>query len=412
MKYYLKYISSILILSLFLVSCGGGSSSSNTNTNEQNISKKDDKKTTSPIEKKSIQDIKNEPYYKYAWHFNPKVKEINYHTINQNAHINIEKIWEETQGLYKVGQNKGQAVKIAIIDDSFDTNNEDYKQNIFATCNMASFRWGEDVLAYCKNNTDVNPKFYESSHGTSVASFISASANNKGLVGSAPKSELILIKLPTTSTDLQTISAFEYAKQMGAKVINCSWGTADVFDNIANKFQELKDEGINIIFASGNGDGNSPYAINLDTFGKNDESELDSVIGVGATNEENDVTSYSNYGRNIDILAPGGEYIGVLGSFKDPNEPPTHNGLNIKANYSFLYGTSFSAPITSGVVALMLSVNPNLSPDEIRNILIKTTDKVGLENGANYIIGFDTYRAYGKINPYKAVKQASKLYNK
>jgi subtilisin family serine protease len=144
----------------------------------------------------------------------------------------------------------------------------------------------------------------------------------------------------------------------------------------------------------------------------NDESELSSVIGVGASSEFNDVTSYSNYGKHIDILAPGGDTIqssGLLGLNDTGINGRTNQRALVNSSYSFTNGTSFSAPITTGVIALMLSVNPTITPDQIREILIQTSDKIGRRS--NYIDGFDKYRAYGKINATKAVLMAKDYKN-
>jgi subtilisin family serine protease len=162
--------------------------------------------------------------------------------------------------------------------------------------------------------------------------------------------------------------------------------------------EEIKKSGITIVFASGND------SEDMDSY-IHDESELDSVIGVSATNMHNEVTVYSNYGKNIDLLAPGGELeygVGVLGLDDSGYFGSTMQLGLVNNNYAFTSGTSFAAPILSGVVALMVSVNPNISPNQIREILIKTADKIGYR--PNYINGFDIYRAYGKINASKAVK--------
>jgi subtilisin family serine protease len=92
----------------------------------------------------------------------------------------------------------------------------------------------------------------------------------------------------------------------------------------------------------------------------------------------------------------------------NPSSTLSINGNNlVNENYSFISGTSFSAPTVSGVIALMLSENQNLTFDEIRNILITTTQQVGLENQADYSVNnFDTKRAYGKIDATKAIEGA------
>ncbi|HIP59587.1 MAG TPA: hypothetical protein EYH01_04065 [Campylobacterales bacterium] len=136
-------------------------------------------------------------------------------------------------------------------------------------------------------------------------------------------------------------------------------------------------------------------------------TETEGVIGVGASSEFNDVTSYSNYGRNIDLIAPGGDLemsSGILGLDDSGTAGEIWQRGLVEDNYSFTNGTSFAAPITTGVAALMLSVNPSLTTEQIRDILIQSTDKIG--NNAEYINGFDTYRAYGKLNATTAVLMA------
>lgn len=250
------------------------------------------------------------------------------------------------------------------------------------------------------------------SHGTAVAGVIAST-----YLGVVPKNvELILINidLETSISESYFLEAFSKAEELGARVINCSWGGSSLSENLENKIEELKNKGIVIVFASGNGDilGN---AIDLDINGNEDESESQFVLGVGATSKDNDVTSYSNYGSNIDILAPGGDSnIGILSldllksDGYNPSSTLSINGNNlVNENYSFISGTSFSAPTVLGVIALMLSENQNLTFDEIRNILITTTQQVGLENQADYSVNnFDTKRAYGKIDATKAIEGA------
>ncbi len=325
-------------------------------------------------------DIEDEPYLKYAWHLKQSDNLIESFGISPNSHINIEDAWKIT---------KGKGVKVAVIDSYFEINHQDLRENII------------DIHSIDKANGDVSNKTDDPSHGSTVAGFIASPINGKGLVGSAPEAKLILIQ-QLYEYDSDTVKAFEYAKNSGAKVINCSWGTERVSEIVAAKIQELKDANITTIFASGNSQFGG-YSLDDDKI--NDESELSSVIGVGASDEYNDIAFYSNYGENIDLLAPGGDttILGILG-IDDSGSFGNTLQRGLSNNYSFVDGTSFSAPLTAGVVALMISVNPTLTPDQIRDILIQTSDKIG--DNANYINGFNTYRAYGKLNAGKAVKQA------
>ncbi len=370
MQNFLKI--SIITLLLFVTACDR---SSRTNTQLPRVN-------PNPIDEQNynLSQIQAEPYYKYAWHFAYNQNLAQYLYINPQAHINIEEAWEIT---------RGAGVTVAIIDASnFNWDHEDLKSNVIRIYNS------DENNNHISNQGETD----DASHGSTVAGFIASPINGKGLVGAAPSAKLILIKQINPS-DSATIQAFQYAKNHGAKVINCSWGTDNVSEGVADALQELKDDGITIIFASGN------TGTSMD-FGINDESELDSVIGIGASNEYNDIATYSNYGSNIDLIAPGGniDNLGVLG-IDDSGlfGSDIQRGI-VNNNYAFINGTSFSAPITTGVVALMLSANPNLNPYQIREILINTTDKIG--DDANYNNGFDKYRAYGKLNAGKAVQMA------
>jgi subtilisin family serine protease len=326
-------------------------------------------------------DWENEPYYKYSWHINPSKTALTTlgYIIDNNADIHLNNIWDITQG---------EGVKVAIIDENFDTEHEDLKPNIIDKYNVDD------------NNTDVSNNTSYPSHGNSCAGLIVAPINGKGVIGIAPKASIILIK-QTSNSDVDTIKAFEYAKNRGAKVVSCSWGTENVSQAVADEIKSLYDANITVVFASGND------SKDLDEVGINDESELSWVIGVGSSDELNNVAYYSNYGSNIDILAPGGDrnYLGILG-LDDSGDKGSMNQQNLVSNnYTFVEGTSFAAPIVAGVVALMYSVNPNLTPSQIRDILITTALKI--DSSASYNNdGFDTKRAYGKINAYKSVIEA------
>lgn len=304
--------------------------------------------------------IQNEPYYDYAWHFAYNSNFGEFYGINQEAHIHIEDAWKIT---------RGAGVTIAVIDASnFDWEHEDLKENVIRIYNS-----DEDSNSISNQGDSDDP-----SHGSTVAGFISSPINGIGLIGAAPEAKLILIK-QIDASDAATIKAFEYAREHGAQIINNSWGTGNVSQGVASAFQELKDDGVTIIFASGNESANMDK-IESDGSTIQDESELPSVIGIGASNEYNEHASYSNYGSNIDLVAPGGNLekgVGILG-IDDSGAFGSYIQRSIVSDdYAFTNGTSFSAPITTGVVALMLSVNPSLTPYEVRDILIKTADKIG-----------------------------------
>ena len=337
-----KYV--FIFIGFLFFGCGGGDLSTSNNTEEN--------------------------YFKYQWNINPNSIYYDEGRVTRGADINLPPAWQ---------YNKGEGVKVAVIESCFDTTHKDLRDNIYLAYNAETrefYHNGEN----CQGLDDD-----EKNHGNEVAGVIAGVENSFGIIGVSPKVNLILISVKLSNTDESSLLyAFDYAKNHGVKVINCSWGSGHISQPLSDKLQEMKDSGITVVFSSGNDD------LDLDQVGVDDESEDPSVIGVSATDEDNDIAYYSNYGSNIDILAPGGNYIGIYTTENDNK-------------YDKVAGTSFAAPEVSGVVALMYAKNPNLTFGEIYQKLTKTTDKVGLENGANYINGFDTYRAYGKINAGNAI---------
>ena len=381
---------SIIAASFFIFTACGGGGGGGSSSNETDTS-------TTTTQENSAQAT---DYSKYAWNINEFI-DSNYkstYKIDDNAHINLSTALNTTKGK----KSNAEAIKVAIIDEGFEVSHPEIKDQIFATYNVMT------------GTTDVsNTSTSTFSHGTAVAGVIASK-----YLGVAPEAQLILINIDllddyqssSTLTEADLITAFQKAVDLGAQVINCSWGGGTVSGILSAKIQELKDNNITVVFSAGND------SSNLDSDGTTDESELSSVIGVGASSVENDITSYSNYGSQIDLIAPAGGNTtdGLLGILS--LDLTGTNGINtstqlglVNYNYSFVQGTSFSAPTVSGVVALLLAAKPTLTANEIRQILIDTADKVGTSNGADYSVNnFDVKRAYGKINAGNAVTEALK----
>lgn len=380
---------SIIVASFFIFTACGGGGGGGSSSNETDTSTTTQENTAQATD-----------YSKYAWNINESI-DSNYkstYKIDDNAHINLSAAWNTTKGK----KSNAEAIKVAIIDEGFEVSHPEIKDQIFATYNVMT------------GTTDVsNTSTSTFSHGTAVAGVIASK-----YLGVAPEAQLILINIDllddyqssSTLTEADLITAFQKAVDLGAQVINCSWGGGTVSGILSAKIQELKDKNITVVFSAGND------SSNLDSDGTTDESELSSVIGVGASSVENDITSYSNYGSQIDLIAPAGGNTtdGLLGVLS--LDLTGTNGINtstqlglVNYNYSFVQGTSFSAPTVSGVVALLLAAKPTLTANEIRQILIDTADKVGTSNGADYSVNnFDVKRAYGKINAGNAMTEALK----
>lgn len=379
-------IFSLLLTTLFLASCGGGGSSNNEKKN--------------PYYERTYgqYNLESEDNFKYAWHINENINSVykDNFLIDDNAHINVAPAWSLTKGK----KINGEKIRVAIIDEDFEVNHPDLKGKIYRTYN---------VMNDSGNITATSSEKF--SHGTAIAGFVASD-----FLGVAPDVELILININLSDSIEESyyIKAFDYAKKHGASVINCSWGGESLSQSLAIKLKEMYESNINVIFASGNGSNGT--GISLDS-NIDEESESPYVLAIGATSVLNDRALYSNYGSNVDLLAPGGggknyykgggELLGIL-ALDSMGTAGVNNTFGYASNnYTFTAGTSFSAPLVSGTIALMLAVNPNLTPSQIRTILINTAQKVG-GNIAKYDAnGFDKLRAYGKVDTGKAVEAAA-----
>lgn len=312
----------------------------------------------------------NDEWYIGQWAINPILPKAWRGDIDFNANIH--------PGDYFT-KYRGEGVKVAVIDNGLTTDIRDLE--------------GAVVAAYSIERDSENVSHFsgDGGHGTMVTGLIGARANTEDIFGIASLSDIIFVQYATQPDSFKTIKAFKYAADQGAQIISNSWGTFNVDDSVKRYIQELATtgrdgKGIVIVFASGNDGGTFP----------NDESAIPEVISVGASNHLNKVTAYSNYGEYLDIIAPGGESGGENGS---------HSIWSLASTYEphvkGAVGTSFSAPITSGVIALMLEKNPNLKASQIEEILQQTADKIG---GVTYDAnGHHIRYGYGKLNMKKAL---------
>lgn len=239
----------------------------------------------------------------------------------------------------------------------------------------------------------------DTTHGTHVTGILGAEANNGvGIAGMASSYDnsvmdlMVIDVFPDSETTFSYLfKGMDYAKSQGAKIINLSLGinlnlnnanTEALIKGTQKVFDAFLNEGIIVVCAAGNGDNGDGVPDNGNiTSLPGDLPSTISVINIDRTNQKN-VTS--NYGSLKDISAPGTD----IWSTKN------------KGSYISKSGTSMSAPIVTGIAAMMLSVNPNLSFTEVREILCYTSTDI-------YSSGFDIYSGYGLVNAEAAVREAA-----
>lgn len=271
----------------------------------------------------------------------------------QYHHQNIEtrKAWDKTRG--------SSNVVVAVIDDGIDLTHPELKKQIVSPFDIV-------------NGTATSLPSGE--HGTHVAGIIgSAIDNNIGGAGVAPNTKIMPVNvfegdLAYTSDIIQGI---HYAVEKGADIINLSLGSYSYSKAFNDAIQFAHKNGLVIVAAAGNEGVSQSYY----------PASYANVISVGSTTSKEVRSSFSNYGGHIDIVAPGSSIYSTL-----PD-----------GNYGTMSGTSMASPIVSGVVALVMAVEPALTNMEIENRLYTTADDLGNA-------GKDTYYGNGRINARKALK--------
>ena len=299
-------------------------------------------------------------YFNQQWAIRYDKDFYNANNIDQNAHINPTNAYSNFTG---------NGVTVAIIDDGFDIYHPEIKDKVIAKIAFDEFG---------NTSNDVSHTYVDDYHGTAVTGIIASKSDAFGINGIAPDVKLILIKMPVALSSTVIMDMFDYAVAQGADIINCSWGTGGVSDAVADKLNELSvtarnAKGVITVFASGND--------NIDM--TSDESAVKGVIGVSATNYQNTRTSYSNYGKELDIVAPGGNVLGIttldpLGVYgASEDEYNRFDEYRDGQPVSFI-GTSAAAPVVSGAIALLLEAEPSLTFDEVLNKLQSSSDKISL----------------------------------
>ncbi len=293
---------------------------------------------------------------------------------------NVKKAWSITTG--------SERVLVGVLDSGLDINNVDLQGNIYVNerevagngCDDDGNGYIDDVRGwdFLNNDNSVYDSAIEDSHGTYVASILGAPLDDVGMVGICPNVSIVPLKFMSSVDGGDTsdaIRAIEYAKNIGVKIINCSWSGSTYNPALE---EAMRRSGILFVCASGN------EGIDLDKIPMYPACfELENVISVGAIDNQGDVPSYSNYSKTrVDVLAPGDA---ILGQFPG----------NM---YYATSGTSAAAPFVAGEAALIYSINFRWDSRDIKKCIMRNVTK-----DARYT----EVKTGGRIDVYKAVKNAS-----
>ncbi|MDD4223736.1 MAG: S8 family serine peptidase [Candidatus Cloacimonetes bacterium] len=232
---------------------------------------------------------------------------------------------------------------------------------------------------YLEQDNDVED---ENFHGTHVAGIVGAVGNNGiGVSGVCWNVKIMPVRAGFRTTagqgylqDDDAAAAIIYAADNGCHVLNLSWGDPNYSPIIGDACNYAHSKGVTIVASAGNDPG--PIL--------SYPAKLSSVISVGAINRNRNIAGFSSYGPDMDLVAPGEM---VLSTYK----------LDVGEQFYLQSGTSMSSPFVAGAAALLLSLHPGLTPDEVRSRLLTATDDLGTP-------GFDLYYGHGLLNTKKLLE--------
>lgn len=285
------------------------------------------------------------------------------------------------------------SVHVAVIDQGVDLTHREFSNiNVTASCDTYH---GTNIYG---------------SHGTLVGGIIFSGHNDYQIAGMAPDASLI--KISDTIRGLfddiipRMATAFGFAVAHGADVISNSWGGFYPHDHwtfprffLDNAIENALVNGRNgkgcvVVFSSGN------YASGETSSVRYPANSLDGILSVGSVDGNLQKSGFSCYGSELDIVAPGEQ---IYSS--------TLNNQYVSQN-----GTSFSAPYVSGVAALMLSANPNMTNRHVSRIIEGTAKKLtgysSSYDGVHFSGGWNSQVGYGMLDAAAAVENALNLASK
>lgn len=316
----------------------------------------------------------NDPLFSQQWGLK--------NTTNAGYDINVEGAWTITTG---------SGIKIAIVDDNIDPNHSDLSPNI-------------DYSSYDTVTGGTCTYLEGWRHGTGVAGIVAAKGNNYlQMAGVAYDSKIMRVRIiygeEGTSAE-QSASGISWAYSNGAEVINCSWGVEDVDSPIAILESAIVNamtygrngKGTVVVFSPGNsGSSNAEYPSYFDA----------RILVTGAINNSGHRPYYATYGAVLDVVAPGQSIL------------TTSPGNDITTDFG---GTTAAAPHVSGVAALMLAANPDLTREEVVRIIEMAAKKINASGSYTYYQVQNRFNGlwnnemgYGLVDATAAVSVANDL---
>lgn len=259
--------------------------------------------------------------------------------------INCAEAWDYTRGT--------PTVRVAVVDSGVRLTHEELDSTVLTPDDLADEIPGGYTLDLVNGDNTVEDL---SGHGSMCAGAIAAANNANTIIGVAPDCRVLPVKINNNGVFPWTVgyAGIVLAHLLGADVISCSWGHGGGFDNqelaIIN---QVTDGGSLVVGAAGNGN----------STGSHYPSDFERVVCVGASDPWDVRSTFSNYGSAVDIAAPGQ----WMKRARHENDSAYSNDGG---------GTSYACPLVAGAAALLISVDPTLTPAEVKELLETTGDEV------------------------------------
>ncbi|MCB0390462.1 MAG: S8 family serine peptidase [Bdellovibrionales bacterium] len=303
------------------------------------------------------------------------------------ANVGADKAWQKGA--------RGEGVKVAVIDSGADIYHQSLKEQIDINQNEIPGNGLDDDgngyvddyngYSFVTHDDDVSSS---SLHGTHVSGIIAAQhfdmeVKTDKMQGIAPGSKIVPLKFIDVDGGglvSDAIAAIDYALSRGAKVINASWG-GGCSESLRVKINQLVNHDVLFIAAAGNSYNN------IDVL---EEAEYpaaystESMLTVGAITRFNGMALFSNYGEEkVHLFAPGERIISTI-----PNQ-----------SYQSLDGTSMSTPFVSGAAAVLWSLQPTLTAQDVKSLILQSVRVEKDESYPNITNGrLDLACAVSKLN--------------
>lgn len=286
--------------------------------------------------------------------------------------------------------------------------NQQYSLTFDPRAEIVGDNYGDYTEKYYGNNNYEGP---DALHGTHVAGIIAGSPQGKEIQYGVASKVAKIMSVRTVPNgderDKDVANAIRYAVDNGAKILNMSFGkpVSPGKEVVWDAFKYAQDKGVLLVKAAGNDNEDIEKDIHYPTNFKSTEDEksmFTNVMVVGASTNDNQAlrAGFSNYnGKMVDVFAPGQEIYATV----------------IDGKYQYLQGTSMASPVVAGAAAVLLAYMPTLTPAQIIDALVMTSNKStvsGMLPGEDKNTFDKISRSGGVIDLGKAAEYAyTKYYN-